>query len=53
MPTVALEGGPGSHLLGHLARADALLVLPEDDVEIPAGSERQAVLITGRGVGTR
>ncbi|WP_235180945.1 gephyrin-like molybdotransferase Glp [Nesterenkonia sp. AN1] len=53
VPTVALEGGPGSHLLGHLARADALLELPEDDVEIPAGSERQAVLITGRGVGTR
>ncbi|MBA8921229.1 molybdopterin molybdotransferase MoeA [Nesterenkonia jeotgali] len=53
VPSVQLEGGPGSHLLGHLARADALLELGEDDVEVPAGSEREAVLITGRGVGTR
>jgi len=52
VPSVALEGGPGSHLLGHLARADALLEIPEDQVDLPAESEVQAVLITGRGVGT-
>jgi len=31
-------GGPGSHLLGALARANALIVVPEDVTEVPAGA---------------
>ncbi len=38
-------GGPSSHLLGHLARADALLEIPEDSIEIPAGTELEAILL--------
>ncbi|WP_010524758.1 gephyrin-like molybdotransferase Glp [Nesterenkonia sp. F] len=44
---VELVGGPGSHLLGHLARAEALLQLTEDDVEVPADTVREAVLLPG------
>ena len=35
-------GGPGSHLLGDLAQANAFIVVPEDVTEIPAG---QAVTV--------
>lgn len=45
---VQTVGGPGSHLLGHLARADALLELSEEDAELPAGTVREALLLTGR-----
>lgn len=45
---VLTVGGPGSHLLGHLARADALLELREEDTGLPAGSVRDALLLTGR-----
>lgn len=38
-------GGPSSHLLAHLAAADALLELREDDTEVPAGTEREAILL--------
>ena len=31
-------GGPGSHLLGALAQANALIVIPEDVTAVPAGS---------------
>ncbi|MDS2171369.1 molybdopterin molybdotransferase MoeA [Nesterenkonia sp. CL21] len=47
-PTVRLVGGPSSHLLGHLARADVLVELTEDDTHVPAGAERHALLLTGR-----
>lgn len=45
---VQTVGGAGSHLLGHLARADALLELLEDDTDLPAGTLRDALLLTGR-----
>ncbi|MDO3394627.1 gephyrin-like molybdotransferase Glp [Nocardioides cremeus] len=32
-------GGPGSHLVGDLAEADALVVVPEDVTRLPAGAE--------------
>lgn len=38
-------GGPSSHLLGHLAHADALIELGPDDVEVPAGSLRPVILL--------
>lgn len=37
-PAVALVGGPGSHLLGALARADALVDVPEDVTDLAAGA---------------
>ncbi|WP_166432930.1 gephyrin-like molybdotransferase Glp [Nesterenkonia salmonea] len=44
--TTALTiGGPSSHLLGHLARAHALLELREDDTEVPVGAQREAILL--------
>jgi molybdopterin molybdotransferase len=39
-------GGPGSHLLGALARSDALLVVPEHVVALAAGAA-VTVLLTG------
>ena len=45
--TVDLVGGAGSHLVAHLARANSLLVVPEDVTELPAGSEVEVVLIEG------
>ncbi len=41
-------GGPSSHLLAHLARADALLELTADDADVPAGEARSALLLPGR-----
>lgn len=40
-------GGAGSHLLGHLARAQALLVLDEEDQEVSSGAVRRAILLPG------
>jgi molybdopterin molybdotransferase len=40
-------GGPGSHLVAHLARANCLVVVPEDVTELPAGAEVDVVLIEG------
>ncbi|MGH3626510.1 MAG: molybdopterin molybdotransferase MoeA, partial [Sciscionella sp.] len=37
--TVALHGGPGSHLLTALATSNVLVVLEPDDVHLPAGAE--------------
>lgn len=37
-PRVTPVGGPGSHLLGGLAAADALLVVPEADTALPEGT---------------
>lgn len=36
---VQLVGGPGSHLLGALATSDALVMVPADVTELPAGAE--------------
>ncbi len=45
LPAAVPVGGPSSHLLGHLARSDALLEIPEDMVEIPAGTPLEAILL--------
>ena len=37
-PAVRPVGGPGSHLLGALARADALADVPEDVTHLAAGT---------------
>lgn len=39
VPELSLVGGPGSHLLGDLAGANALVVVPEDVTALPAGAE--------------
>ena len=44
---VSQVGGPGSHLVAHLARANCLVVVPEDVTELPAGSPVEVVLIEG------
>lgn len=43
--TVTPMGGPGSHLLGALAAADCLIVVPEDAVTVPAGSDVEVWLL--------
>ena len=45
--SVSQVGGPGSHLVAHLARANCLVVVPEDVTELPAGAEVDVVLIEG------
>ena len=42
--TVSQVGGPGSHLVAHLARANCLVVVPEDVTELPAGAQVDVVL---------
>jgi molybdopterin molybdotransferase len=44
---VSQVGGPGSHLVAHLARANCLVVVPEDVTSLPAGAEVDVVLIEG------
>jgi molybdopterin molybdotransferase len=44
---VSQVGGPGSHLVAHLARANSLVVVPEDVTALPAGSSVEVVLIEG------
>ncbi|MBJ7450487.1 MAG: molybdopterin molybdotransferase MoeA [Blastococcus sp.] len=44
---VSQVGGPGSHLVAHLARANCLVVVPEDVTELAAGAEVDVVLIEG------
>jgi molybdopterin molybdotransferase len=44
---VSQVGGPGSHLVAHLARANCLVAVPEDVTELPAGAEVEVVLIEG------
>jgi molybdopterin molybdotransferase len=44
---VTQVGGPGSHLVAHLARANCLVAVPEDVTELPAGAEVVVVLIEG------
>ncbi|SEK22878.1 gephyrin-like molybdotransferase Glp [Streptacidiphilus jiangxiensis] len=43
--TVTPVGGAGSHLLGALAQANALLVVEEDAVSVEAGTEVRAILL--------
>ncbi len=38
-------GGHGSHLIGDLAHSNALIVVPEDVVEVPKGSEVSVLLL--------
>ncbi|TFV62812.1 molybdopterin molybdotransferase MoeA [Geodermatophilus sp. DF01-2] len=45
--TVSQVGGPGSHLVAHLARANCLVVVPEDVTELSAGAQVDVVLIEG------
>ena len=44
---VSQVGGPGSHLVAHLARANCLVAVPEDVTELPEGAEVDVVLIEG------
>ncbi|MGY1807196.1 gephyrin-like molybdotransferase Glp [Blastococcus sp. SYSU D00669] len=44
---VSQVGGPGSHLVAHLARANCLVVVPEDVTALPDGAEVDVVLIEG------
>ncbi|WP_299952397.1 gephyrin-like molybdotransferase Glp [uncultured Modestobacter sp.] len=44
---VSQVGGPGSHLVAHLARANCLVVVGEDVTELPAGAQVAVVLIEG------
>jgi molybdopterin molybdotransferase len=37
--SVSFSGGPGSHLLAALALSNCLVVIPEEDTEVAAGSE--------------
>jgi molybdopterin molybdotransferase len=43
-----LAGGQGSHMLGALAAADALAVIPEDVTEVRAGDEIDCLPLLGR-----
>jgi molybdopterin molybdotransferase len=43
-----LAGGQGSHMLGALAAADALAVVPEDVSEVAAGDELMCLPLLGR-----
>jgi molybdopterin molybdotransferase len=44
--SVALSGGPGSHLLGALATSNCLIEFPEPTTHTPAGSEVPVLLTT-------
>lgn len=45
--TVVEVGGPASHLLAALARAECLVVVPEDVAELPEGSAVEVWLLDG------
>lgn len=45
--TVTPVGGPGSHLLGALARSDSLVVVPEDVTVLDAGATVDVLLTEG------
>ncbi|MFJ9522600.1 gephyrin-like molybdotransferase Glp [Kitasatospora sp. NPDC101801] len=44
---VAPVGGEGSHLVGALARANCLIVVPEEETSVAAGRTVDVVLLTG------
>ncbi|HEX6921532.1 MAG TPA: gephyrin-like molybdotransferase Glp [Actinomycetes bacterium] len=41
-------GGPGSHLVGDLAQANAFMVIPEQVTEVPAGSAVEVMVLERR-----
>ncbi|MCR8577948.1 gephyrin-like molybdotransferase Glp [Streptomyces sp. Isolate_219] len=43
--TVTPVGGAGSHLIKAMAHANALIIVPEDTTEVPAGAEVDIVLL--------
>ncbi|GAA2007381.1 molybdopterin molybdotransferase MoeA [Nakamurella flavida] len=43
--TVTVWGGPGSHLLGWLAGADAMIVVPEDVTHLDAGEHAEVWIL--------
>jgi molybdopterin molybdotransferase len=45
--TVRELGGPASHLLGSLARAECFVVVPEDVTELPEGAPVETWLLEG------
>ena len=47
-PVVRTVGGPGSHLMGSLARANSLIVVPETVTEVPAGSTVEVMILERR-----
>jgi len=44
---VSQVGGPGSHLLAHLARANCLVVIPEETEKMDSGDEVEVWLLEG------
>jgi molybdopterin molybdotransferase len=46
-PVVEPVGGPGSHLVGDLAQANCLIVVPEDVAGVAAGEQVQVLLLDG------
>ncbi|MFC5176883.1 gephyrin-like molybdotransferase Glp [Nocardioides taihuensis] len=44
-PFVSPVGGHGSHLIGDLANANALVVVPEDVTSVPAGEQVRVLLL--------
>jgi molybdopterin molybdotransferase len=44
-PTVTPVGGPGSHLVGGLADANALVIVPEDTTSVAAGEQVQVLVL--------
>ncbi len=47
---VSLVGGSGSHLIGSLALANALIVVPEDVTEVAPGEEVDVMMLERRAV---
>ena len=45
---VRLVGGSGSHLIGSLATANALIVTPAETTSVPAGSEVDVLVLERR-----
>ena len=41
-------GGAGSHLIGALAHANALIVVPEDVTEVPEGGAVEVMVLERR-----
>ena len=40
-------GGPGSHLIGHLAESNSLIVVPEDTTALEPGDRVQVLVLDG------
>lgn len=47
-PSVRPIGGAGSHLVGDLAKANSLIVIPENVTELPAGVEVEVLVLERR-----